>query len=118
MFSSAHVPDTCLHLHNYGSDMDYFEVLFLFYKHMLRPCYENSRLRLSGNIIGAFYKKSFERHNWLKPYDINLLVCTVTTSFNGITLVTTQNAASHFEFITMMRQLIPALKITQKPFSF
>ena len=28
MFSSAHIPDTCLHLQNLGSDMDYFKVFF------------------------------------------------------------------------------------------
>jgi hypothetical protein len=73
---------------------------------------------MSGKIIGAFYKKRFERHNWAKPYNVNLVVCRVTISFNWITVVTTQNAAFHFEFVTKMRQLIPTFKITQKHFSF
>lgn len=45
-------------------------------------------------------------------------MCKVTTNFNGVTLVTTQNAAFHFEYVTMMRQLIATLKLTQKYFSF
>lgn len=85
---------------------------------MLRPCYKTGRLTLSSNIIGSFCKKRFERYNWAKPYNVNVLVCGVTTNFKGVTLVTTQNAALHFEFVIMMRQLIAALKITQNYFSF
>jgi len=85
---------------------------------MLRPYYKNSRLALSCNVIGAFCKKRFERHNWAKPYNVNLLLCRVTTNFNGVALVTTQNAVFHFEFVTPMRRLIPTLKITQKHFPF
>lgn len=95
-----------------------FKVLFLFYKNTLSPCYKNSRLTLSSYIIGAFCKKCFERHNWAKLYNVNLFMCKVTTNFNGVTLVTTQNAAFHFEYVTMMRQLIATLKLTQKYFSF
>jgi hypothetical protein len=80
--------------------------------------FQNYSFKAVGPKNRYLYQKRFEKHNWAKPCNLNLLVCRVTTSFSEIALVITHNAAFHLEFITMMRQVIPTLKITQKNFSF